>query len=93
MQISDRTLGMSGRLEDRTAIVLKDAQPRFHVGSMIGSWLQLRHDSKIGTKQRRADFGHEFFPRAFTAILRIATEIATDSVGARGPMALMPISA
>ena len=56
-----RALRVAGRGEDRTVVCLEHVQPVGGVGSVVLTWL--KRQIQIGTEERGAEFGHEFFNR------------------------------
>ncbi len=60
---------------------------------MVGARREFGHDVEIGAKETCAELGDQFFAGALAASLRVAAEVAIDTVRWRGPMHLMPISA
>lgn len=56
---------------------------------MIGPWLQLGNDAKIGAEETAPDLGHQLFPRPVRATLVVAAEIAANAISLRRPVDML----
>lgn len=65
VQIVDRALRVSGRLEDRAPVIGKDLQPGLKVGGVIRPRLEFRDDPQIRAKEATAKLGDQLFASAF----------------------------
>jgi hypothetical protein len=86
-----RALRVAGRGEDRAVVCLENVQPVGDVGGVVLT--RLKRQIKIGTEERGAEFGHEFFDRVAFGPETVGAEVARQARFVCGPMRLMPISA
>ena len=84
-------LGLAGRGKDRAVVCLENIQPARDIGGVVLT--RLKREIKIGTEERGAKFGHEFFDRVPLGPETLGATGARQARFVCGPMRLMPISA
>ena len=82
---------MAGGGEDRAVVGLEDVQPVGDVGSVVLT--RLKRQIEIGTEERGAELGHEFFNRVAFGPETLGAEVARQARFVCGPVRLMPTSA
>jgi len=83
-QVVSRPLRMSGGSEDCPLVVLQDFEPALNVGSVVGA--RLGHQGKIGTKERRAQFCHQFFFGIARVTPDLAAKLTVKAAFVLGPV-------
>lgn len=77
VQIVGCLLGMGGGVEDRPLVVLQDGQPVGDIGSVVLP--QLQRQLQVGTEERRAELGNEFFLRITLIAPPRAAEVPVEA--------------
>jgi hypothetical protein len=76
--------------KDRSRVVAQHLEPARDISGVIRPWRV--GDAKVGTEERRSEFGDELFHR-IGIIAKAIGEIAIETGRMTCPMRLMPISA
>src|SRR3989442_7262176 len=79
-----RALRVAGRGEDRAAVCFEHVQPVGDVGGVVLT--RLKRQIKIGTEERGAKFGHEFFDRVTFGAETFGAEVARQARFVCGPV-------
>jgi hypothetical protein len=75
---------VTGRGEDRAVICRDNVQPGGDIGGVVLA--RLKRQIKIGTEERGAEFGYEFFDRAAFGPETLGAEVARQSRFVCGPV-------
>jgi hypothetical protein len=78
-----RCARVTGRGEDRAVICGKNVQPVGGVGGVVLA--RLKRQIKIGTEERGAEFGHEFFDRVAFGPETLGAKVARQARFVCGP--------